>query len=96
MIREIANIRVRSGHAQAFEQGVAQARALFERAKGCGGVQLHRQVEEPLCYTLVVQWDSVEDHMVHFRESSDFQQWRALVAEYFDGAPAVHHVQQVL
>jgi len=96
MIREIAHIRIRVGHGQAFEQAVAQARALFGRAKGCTSMQLHRSIEEPLRYTLVVQWDSVEDHMVHFRQSDDFQQWRALVGDHFDGAPEVYHIHQVL
>jgi len=96
MIREVATIRIQAGHEQAFEQAVAQARALFGRAKGCTSMQLHRSIEEPLRYTLVVQWDSVEDHMVHFRQSEDFPKWRALVGDHFDGAPHVHHIRQVL
>jgi len=96
MIQEIAHILVKPGHESAFEAGVAQAKPLFLRARGCHGLALHRSVEEPLRYTLVVQWASVEDHMVHFRESDDFQAWRALVADHFDGAPVVHHEAQVL
>jgi len=79
MILEIVHIPVQAGHEAAFEAGVAQAKPLFLRARGCHGLALHRSVEEPLRYTLVVQWASVEDHMVHFRQSDDFQAWRALV-----------------
>lgn len=96
MIQEIASILVQAGHEKAFEDGVGQARPLFARARGCHGLELHRSIEEPQRYTLVVQWESVEDHMVHFRQSADFQEWRRLVGEHFASAPAVHHEQKVL
>jgi len=96
MIFEIAQILVKPGHEQAFEDGVNAARPLFLRARGCHSVALHRRIEDPLRYTLVVQWETLDDHMVHFRQSDDFQAWRALVGEHFDGAPQVHHQRQVL
>jgi hypothetical protein len=34
--------------------------------------------------------------MVDFRESSDFQEWRKLVAGFFVEPPQVHHEQKVL
>jgi len=96
MIHEIAHILVQPGHESAFEAGVKAAKPLFLRARGCHGLELHRSIEEPLRYTLVVQWQTVEDHMLHFRQSDDFQGWRALVSAHFDGAPVVHHEVQVL
>jgi len=96
MIQEIASILVHPGSGQRFEEGVAAARPLFERARGCHGLALHRCIEEPQRYTLVVQWETVDDHMVHFRESADFQQWRGLVGDCVAQAPAVHHERQVL
>ena len=96
MIHEIASILVQAGHESAFEQGVEAARPLFQRAKGCHGIELHRSIEEPLRYTLVVAWETVEDHMVHFRQSDDFQAWRGLVGEHFANPPVVHHEQQVM
>jgi len=96
MIQEIASILVKAGSEQRFEEGVAAARPLFARARGCHGLELHRCIEEPLRYTLVVQWETVEDHMVHFRESADFQEWRRLVGDSFAQAPVVHHESQVL
>jgi len=96
MIHEIAHILVKPGHQQAFETGVNDAKPLFLRARGCHSLALHRCIEEPLRYTLVVQWATLEDHMVHFRQSDDFHAWRALVGDHFDGAPVVHHEAQVL
>ncbi|MCD0503273.1 antibiotic biosynthesis monooxygenase family protein [Bordetella petrii] len=96
MIQEIASILVTAGHETDFEAGVAQAKPLFLRARGCHGVALHRSVENPLQYTLVVDWETVENHMVDFRESDDFQEWRKLVGPHFAQAPQVHHETRVM
>lgn len=96
MIKEIAQLTIKPGLEQQFEQGVSQARPLFLRSRGCQGVQLFRSIEQPEQYTLVVDWETVEDHMVHFRESPEFQQWRALVGDTFAAPPNVHHVSQAL
>lgn len=91
MIYEIAEITVKSGDEANFENGVTQAAPLFVRAKGRHGVSLHRVVEHPNVYRLLVRWDTVEDHLVGFRESEDFQEWRRLVSPYFANRPVVTH-----
>jgi heme-degrading monooxygenase HmoA len=96
MVLEIAQIKVQSGNEQQFEAGVRQALPLFQRAKGCKSMQLQRSIEQPDSYTLVVGWDSIDDHMVSFRNSDDFQEWRRLVGPYFAEPPRVYHVDTVL
>ncbi|MGE8568468.1 Antibiotic biosynthesis monooxygenase [compost metagenome] len=96
MIQEIASIHVREGQEALFEAGVAQAKPLFLRARGCHAMELHRSIEQPQRYTLVVTWETVENHMVDFRESPDFQEWRKLVGGFFVEPPQVHHEQQVI
>lgn len=96
MIQEIAHIDVKPGSEEAFEQGVSTAAPLFQRAHGCRGLALQRGIENPQSYRLLVDWDTVEDHMVHFRESDDFQRWRELVAHCFAQPPRVEHTQTVL
>ncbi|MBB4188449.1 quinol monooxygenase YgiN [Sinorhizobium terangae] len=95
MIVEVAEITIKSGCEAQFEAGVSHAARLFLRAKGCHGVALHRVVETPAVYRLLVDWETVEDHMVGFRNSEDFQEWRRLVSPYFDGAPKVTHSEPV-
>ncbi|GAB1575180.1 antibiotic biosynthesis monooxygenase family protein [Bordetella petrii] len=96
MIQEIASILVTAGHESEFEAGVAQAKPLFLRARGCHGIALHRSIENPRQYTLVVDWETVDNHMVDFRESADFQEWRKLVGPHFAEPPKVHHEARVL
>ncbi|WP_082845407.1 antibiotic biosynthesis monooxygenase family protein [Paraburkholderia caribensis] len=91
MFFEMAQIEVLAGHAAEFEAGVTQALPLFARAKGCGGAELHRVIELQNRYVLLVRWETIEDHLVHFRQSDDFQKWRALVGQHFARAPEVAH-----
>lgn len=96
MIWEIAQIEVKPGSESGFESAVAKAVPLFKRARGCQGMQLQRSAEFPSRYRLVVHWDTLEDHTVHFRGSDDFKEWRRLVSEFFASAPAVEHTNCVL
>ncbi len=93
---EVAAIEVKPGTETQFEAAVQQAVPLFQRAKGCSAMRLERSVEQPTHYTLLVQWDTVENHMVDFRESDDFQQWRTLVGEFFAAPPQVGHTATVV
>lgn len=96
MILEIAQIDVKPGLGVEFETGVAKAKPLFQRAKGCRGLELQRGVEKPDRYRLFIQWDTLESHTVDFRGSADFQEWRKLVGHCFASPPEVEHVRQAL
>ena len=93
MIFEMAQLEIKPGMESAFEKGVAEATPLFKRARGCHGVQLLKSIEQPSRYTLMVTWETLEDHTVHFRESKDFQEWRRIVGGFFANPPQVGHVQ---
>ncbi|MCP5144951.1 MAG: antibiotic biosynthesis monooxygenase [Gammaproteobacteria bacterium] len=95
MIYEIAEIEVKQGSEKEFEAAVAQASACFADAKGCRSLNLQRSIERPTCYRLVVGWNCVDDHMVTFRESEGFQQWRRLAGPHFAQPPKVEHVDTV-
>jgi quinol monooxygenase YgiN len=96
MIFEIAEIDVKPGSEKDFEKAVEQAAPQFRMAKGCRSMALHRIIERPATYRLVVGWDNVEDHMVLFRNSENFQEWRRLAGPYFANPLRVDHVSVVL
>jgi len=96
MILEIAQIDIKPGSEAAFETAVRQAVPLFKRAKGCSAMTLARSAEMPSRYRLFVQWETLENHMVDFRESADFKEWRSLVGSYFAAPPEVEHVHETL
>jgi quercetin dioxygenase-like cupin family protein/quinol monooxygenase YgiN len=96
LVREIAQIEVLPGHEESFERAVAGAAPLFQQAKGARTFQLERSDEFPLRYRLIVGWETVEDHMIDFRGSEQFQAWRTLIGEHLARPPQVEHVRNVL
>ena len=96
MILEIAQIDVKPGMESEFEAGVKAAAPVFQRAKGCAGMTLQRSHEMPSRYRLFVQWQTLENHTVDFRNSADFQEWRKLVGHFFASPPNVEHVTEVI
>jgi len=91
MVMEIAQIEIKPGMEAEFEAGVAKPAPIFRRARGCEGMELHRSVEKPQRYRLLVKSATVENHTVDFRGSDDFQEWRKLVGHCFAAAPEVEH-----
>ena len=96
MITEIAQIDVKPGSEKDFEAAVAKARPLFLRARGGKGFELHKSIEKPQRYRLVVKWATLENHTVDFRGSENFTQWRALVGSFFATPPEVEHTNTVV
>jgi heme-degrading monooxygenase HmoA len=96
MVTEIAQIEIKPGMEAEFEAGVTEAAPIFKRARGCEGMELHRSVEKPQRYRLLVKWATVENHTVDFRGSDDFQEWRKLVGHCFAAAPDVEHTRRTV
>lgn len=96
IVREIAQIEVKAGHEQAFEEAVAKAAPLFQQSRGARTFALERSEEFPQRYRLIIGWETIENHLVDFRGSQQFEAWRALVSEHFAAPPEVEHVRNVL
>ena len=96
MITEIAQLDIKPGSEKDFEAAVAKARAAFGRSRGFHGFELHRSIEKPQRYRLMVEWETLENHTVDFRGSADFQEWRKLVGDCFASPPEVEHVHEVV
>ncbi len=96
MITEIAQIEINAGNETDFEAAVGKARVVFARAKGFHGLELHRSIEKPQRYRLMVQWATLENHTVDFRGSADFAEWRGLVGSFFASPPEVEHTETMV
>ena len=94
MILEHAEFAVTDG--PAFEAAVTEALPLFLSSPGCHGVSLHRVIEAPGRYRLLVRWATIEDHTDRFRGSDAFPRWRALVSRFFAEAPVVTHLESAV
>ena len=95
-VLEVALLSIKPGMEAEFEAGVRQAAPLFQRAKGCQGMEVRRFLEKPQQYHLFVRWETLENHMVDFRGSEDFEKWRACVGHCFSAPPEVHHTVEAV
>jgi heme-degrading monooxygenase HmoA len=95
MIVEHAQLSVQPGRDEEFAAAFPDAQDVISRADGFRWLQLHRGIESSSTYLLLVGWDSVEHHMVGFRESPRFAQWRAIVGPFFAQPPVVEHFVRV-
>lgn len=93
MILEIAIFNIHLGQEAEFEQAFPEAEKIIRTIKGYIGHEIRRGIEHPSRYALQVQWQTLEDHTVGFRESPEFGQWRKLLGHFFDGSPNVEHFQ---
>lgn len=95
MILEAAYLRVIAGQTAQFEQAFAAASPLIAATPGYGGHQLQRCLEEPGCYLLLVQWQTLQAHTEDFRNSPRYTQWKELLHRFYDPFPTVQHFEQV-
>lgn len=92
MILEVADIRIHPGQQAAFEAAIQHGLGtVISQAKGCRSYKVRKGIESPERYLLTIEWDSLENHTVDFREGPLFAQWRAIVGPFFAVAPTVEH-----
>jgi heme-degrading monooxygenase HmoA len=92
MILEIADIRIAPGRQAEFETAIQRGIAeVVARARGFRGFKINKGIESPERYVLMIFWDTLEDHTVHFRGGPLFAEWRAIVGPFFAAPPQVEH-----
>jgi heme-degrading monooxygenase HmoA len=92
MILEHADIRIHPGQGTAFDEAIQRGlNTVIKNAKGFRGFKVNRGIEHPERYILMIFWDTLEDHTVHFRQSPAFAEWRAIVGPFFAVPPIVEH-----
>jgi heme-degrading monooxygenase HmoA len=97
MVLEIADIRIQPGQNAAFEEAIQRAlQTVMSQAKGASAWSVNRCVETPERYVLQIQWETLENHNVDFRQGPLFAQWRAIIGPFFAQPPLVEHFTLVV
>lgn len=91
MILEVAILNIKSGLSEQFEQSFKQASAIISSMDGYIEHELQKCIETPNQYILLVRWESLEHHEIGFRQSAQYQEWKALLHHYYDPFPVVEH-----
>jgi len=96
MILEAAILKVKNGLEQEFERDFELAGQYISAIEGYLRHSLQRCLEEKGKYLLLVEWQTLEDHTVGFRESEEYQEWKKLLHHYYYPFPVVEHFESVL
>ena len=95
MILEVAILDVKPGQEADFQIAFEQAQKIISSMNGYISHQLQNCIENPGRYILLVNWQTLEDHTKGFRESDEYQQWRAMLHHFYDPFPTVEHYTKV-
>lgn len=95
MILEVAVLDVKPGLEDEFEEAFNRAQKIIASMCGYISHELKRCIEESNRYLLLVNWETLEDHTVGFRESDEYEQWRGLLHHFYDPFPSVEHYQSL-
>ena len=93
MILEVATLDVRPDEGENFQRDFAGAQKIISSMPGYIEHELRQCVEDKNRYMLLVQWKTLEDHTIGFRESPQFLEWKKILHHYYDPAPVVQHYE---
>ncbi|MGO8786435.1 MAG: antibiotic biosynthesis monooxygenase family protein [Terriglobia bacterium] len=91
MVLEVGILNVVPGEETTFEEALKIARPLIAATPGFESIRVHRCIETPNRYLLLVTWRSIEDHTIGFRQSDRFPEWRRLLHHFYDPPPVIEH-----
>ncbi len=91
MILEVAVLNIKQGFSKEFEQTFAQASPIISKTKGYCSHELKKCIEKENQYILLVNWETLKNHEVDFRQSPDYQEWRKLLHHFYEPFPKVLH-----
>ena len=91
MISEIASLYIIDGLASEFESQFRRASPLLSGSRGYISHELHKCIEERNKYLLMIKWRSVSDHLISFKQSTAYEEWRLMLAPFFDSAVEAEH-----
>ncbi|MGM9986182.1 MAG: antibiotic biosynthesis monooxygenase family protein [Bacillaceae bacterium] len=95
MILEMAILQVKPGLYNEFEEAFKKASAFISSQKGYIHHELQLCLEKKGKYLLLVQWETLEDHTIGFRQSAYYQEWKKLLHHFYEPFPTVEHYKKV-
>ena len=93
MILEVAILEVKTGLENRFVEDFKKASEYISSINGYLSHSLKRCIEQKNKYILLVEWNSLEDHTIGFRQSDQYAHWKELLHHYYDPFPIVEHFE---
>lgn len=94
MVTEKVEITIDPQQANEFVAAMNQALTLLRNAPNAISAECHQGVERPEAYFLLVQWQTVDDHIA-FTKTDDFARLRELIGPFYVGKPSMEHIEPI-
>lgn len=91
MIIEHALLQVKTGQSDQFVAAMNKAKPLIAVQPGFQSIAVRPAGDRPDQFLLLVKWDNIESHRDGFRKSPEYQEWRALLHDFYDPMPTVSY-----
>ncbi|MDG1058871.1 MAG: antibiotic biosynthesis monooxygenase [Flavobacteriaceae bacterium] len=95
MILEVAILNIKEGAEIDFENDFKNASKFISAIKGYLNHSLSKCIEQKNKYLLLVNWDTLNDHTIGFRQSNEYLEWKRLLHPYYDPFPIVEHYDTI-
>ena len=96
MILEVAILNVIPGKENQFEKDFKIAGQYISSVKGYIRHSLKKCIEQNNKYLLLVDWETLEDHTIGFRQSGQYLEWKKLLHHYYNPFPTVEHFETII
>jgi quinol monooxygenase YgiN len=93
MLIEYTRYKLPQERQGALEAAYAEAQTALQASPHCLAYELARCTEEPACYILRIEWDSLEGHLKGFRTSPEFQPFLAAVQPFIPDIQEMRHYE---
>ncbi len=93
MVLEVAILNIKENLEAQFESDFSIAQDYISAIKGYKGHSLRKCVEQDNKYLLLVDWETIDDHNIGFRQSKEYVKWKNLLHHYYEPFPTVEHYE---
>lgn len=90
-VLEVTTFNILAGTQDKFEPALKEVCDIVSKQEGYIGHIVQKCVEADTRYTLLINWQRIEDHTETFGKSATAERCGALLSEYFDGMPTSEH-----
>ena len=95
MILEVASMKIKPDETSKFEAVFPKAEAIVSSIPGYVSHEMQRRVETKGKYHFLIRWENINAHLVNFRQSPKFQEFRSLLGGFFSEPPVAEHFEAV-
>lgn len=82
MVLEVAEFDICSGKESLFEEATHSAIKVISQSKGFVSIEFRKCLETPTRFLAFIKWETLDDHIIGFRESPLFIEWRAILSPF--------------